>query len=1009
VEAANSKAYYLFSEWKRHLQERANATFSDTRTEPPSDGEDSEDGPEPEDNEDPEDDNGSQPDFAKPDTESNVAEDGPEPEDNEDPEDDNGAQPDLAEPDTESNVAGQPPWQVQAELEVVEPVPIPAEISTASTGPEETSVQVTNEGDLAKGKQRRIGIDIGGVLTRDGGDQTRDRSGDWGSDWEAPGAFEGVRQLVGVFGPSNVFLVSKASEDMQRQTKHWLDQTKFCEVTGVPPKNIEFVRSRDGPEGKGEVASKLGLSHFVDDNFQCLKSVFCDKDGNSGDVVERFKGVLVHFAKGGCGSVPPRIRESRIPDRMRDYYMPVANWADIRNKLITMPVANWADIRNKLITRKPADLHKEDTETYNASSEPPSKTAPPLPAISDALDCSTFDGDWGPASRMAARIRAGTQGVTLAFVEDASEDIRLIVKSKHRFLMTYRDRSDGHDKLFLATLQEDGSLAWSDGDVWFRHGVAKPSWARVAALPARTHVPQAKVAPTQPKRQQAQQSGVQSRIIARTAPTGLAKMPSATGSPGSRGVYQVGGSSGSGRSGAVAGNNATVKDPPRVDARSHYPPLKPTSGNACKKPGDGQGESCSPPAASYASIAMGERRTPAPEAPVHLGRMAREAAMEKGGWVRSTVPPPPPEQATVGHVAEERKVRALSKDHVRSQGRTTALAEPVHLARMARRAAPEEGGSTVPPPPPPPPQQTTVDHEADERKVRGSSKEHVRSEPIDDRQYFGTISRFSGSYGLVDCHELIKPYPKVLGVFVHINDCSTRPRKPDKWERVSFRLALKNRGEPKAVQVRMGWDDAVQDGSWKAKCSCNTMTCRCVQPKSQAADTRGSSNVSQHSSGNTQQPISGEEQTPDHVAELTKPESPRILPASWEDDEEVEHADSTVRQMPANGAVRTTDVAPDNAERDAEASTTLLPASSEGRGAEDEGGDAEADGQNLQSRQCTGARRSPSLVSVRAELEEPLDEASAGFGLPEGPTAMGKPDLGSFFQVKKKNKKKLKE
>jgi len=407
---------------------------------------------------------------------------------------------------------------------------------------------------------------------------------------------------------------------------------------------------------------------------------------------------------------------------------------------------------------------------------------------------------------------------------------------------------------------------------------------------------------------------------------------------------------------------------------------------------------------------MRSPRTPAPEEPVHLGRTAREAAREEGSWVGSTVPPP--QQDTVGHEAEERKVRGLSKEHVLSQRRTTALAEPVHLGRMARRAAMEEDGwvgSTVPPPPAPspPPHQATVDHKADQGKVRGSSKEHVRSEPINDRQYFGTISRFTGSYGLVDCRELIKDYLDVRGVFLHINDCSTRPRK---WDRVSFRLAESDRGCPKAVQVRMGWDNAVQDGSWKATCSCIEMTCSCVQPKSQIADTRGSSSASQHSSRNTEQPISGEEQTPDHVAELTKPESPRIVPASWEHEEEVEHADSTVRQMPANGAVRTPDVAPDGAEHDTAARTTPLPASSEGGGVEDEGGDAEADGQNSQSRQSTGARKSPSSVSVHAEVEEALDEASAGFGLLEGAPAMGKPDLGAFFQGKKvKKKKKLKD
>merc|ERR1719502_510435 len=98
---------------------------------------------------------------------------------------------DLHEPyveHTECNAVDIPPGQVQAGTEPVQPVPMPPGTSTASVGTAETSQQVTNEGDLGRGKQPRIGIDIGGVLTRDG-DPTRDRSEEWGPDWEAPDAF----------------------------------------------------------------------------------------------------------------------------------------------------------------------------------------------------------------------------------------------------------------------------------------------------------------------------------------------------------------------------------------------------------------------------------------------------------------------------------------------------------------------------------------------------------------------------------------------------------------------------------------------------------------------------------------------------------------------------------------------------------------------------------------------------------------------------------------------------
>merc|ERR1712232_1207960 len=130
----------------------------------------------------------------------------------------------------------------------------------------------------------------------------------WGASWEAPGAFDAVRCVVQLFGPSNVFLVSKVRlrGNMHRDTKQWLETQKFCEKTGVLEGNIRFVSNVAEPNGKGVVASRLGLSHFVNDKLEVLESVFSDQAGNSGPLVQKFHGCLFHFASGGSGSIPPR-------------------------------------------------------------------------------------------------------------------------------------------------------------------------------------------------------------------------------------------------------------------------------------------------------------------------------------------------------------------------------------------------------------------------------------------------------------------------------------------------------------------------------------------------------------------------------------------------------------------------------------------------------------------------------------------------------------------------------
>lgn len=200
----------------------------------------------------------------------------------------------------------------------------PAASSTASAS---NSTVKCNWDGVCRG---RVGLDVGGVLNQHNNDQSSADSKEW---WlklssEAPDAIESVRRLVELFGPDNVYVISKVGADMQRLTETWLhDVMNICGQTGLRAENIHFCRKRSGRDGKGPLAARLQLSHFVDDNFECLESVFNDQSGNSREYVEQFRGRLVLFGRSGLGTRCPEL-PTKMPKGMSSYVRPAANWHD---------------------------------------------------------------------------------------------------------------------------------------------------------------------------------------------------------------------------------------------------------------------------------------------------------------------------------------------------------------------------------------------------------------------------------------------------------------------------------------------------------------------------------------------------------------------------------------------------------------------------------------------------------------------------------------------------------
>jgi hypothetical protein len=112
----------------------------------------------------------------------------------------------------------------------------------------------------------------------------------------------------------------------------WLDGPEgFLERVGLPSmeQSVKFVKRINGREGKGVVARDLGLSFFVDDTGEVLESVFADIEGNSGDVIKQFDGVLFHFSSHGKWKGRSQILQCR------SHYQEVSSWSKILEVLST--------------------------------------------------------------------------------------------------------------------------------------------------------------------------------------------------------------------------------------------------------------------------------------------------------------------------------------------------------------------------------------------------------------------------------------------------------------------------------------------------------------------------------------------------------------------------------------------------------------------------------------------------------------------------------------------------
>jgi hypothetical protein len=121
------------------------------------------------------------------------------------------------------------------------------------------------------GKVKKIGIDIGGVII--------DRIANDGTDTSFMGerylqttAVGGALETIAiiareVFGPENVFIVSKCGKTTERKSREWLEAQHFHKTTGILPKQVYFCRKR---HEKAPICIEIGITHFVDDRLEVL-------------------------------------------------------------------------------------------------------------------------------------------------------------------------------------------------------------------------------------------------------------------------------------------------------------------------------------------------------------------------------------------------------------------------------------------------------------------------------------------------------------------------------------------------------------------------------------------------------------------------------------------------------------------------------------------------------------------------------------------------------------------
>ncbi len=86
-----------------------------------------------------------------------------------------------------------------------------------------------------------------------------------------PDAFEVLGRLTTeIFQPRNMFIVSYCDEEIERNSRKWLEYHGFHEITKIPVSHLFYCRDRSH---KNIICQELGITDFIDDREKILLSL----------------------------------------------------------------------------------------------------------------------------------------------------------------------------------------------------------------------------------------------------------------------------------------------------------------------------------------------------------------------------------------------------------------------------------------------------------------------------------------------------------------------------------------------------------------------------------------------------------------------------------------------------------------------------------------------------------------------------------------------------------------
>ena len=197
----------------------------------------------------------------------------------------------------------------------------------------------------------KVGVDLGDVMsTRDPGGAKQE--GDDLYKAVTPGFFAFALLFGMAHGLENLYIVSRTHSGkwysyhkkyghVEAWTVRFVRQTGLVEM-GMPLNHLHLCERKSGEKGKGAIASKLGLTHHIDNDIECLWSMVHDVDNTYANILQE-KGFLVMFTE-----LKPEMNAKWMTDRLRQCMCEAGSWQEVA-RLFELPhvddpgVWDWLD------------------------------------------------------------------------------------------------------------------------------------------------------------------------------------------------------------------------------------------------------------------------------------------------------------------------------------------------------------------------------------------------------------------------------------------------------------------------------------------------------------------------------------------------------------------------------------------------------------------------------------------------------------------------------------------